>query len=71
MSFQHTPVFLDHGTKDRKMPIELAYKAADRLKSMAMDVCWNDYDDLGHWHSTAMLGDSVTFLRTKGVGKMD
>ncbi|CAD6590312.1 MAG: hypothetical protein ASARMPRED_004722 [Alectoria sarmentosa] len=67
MSFQDTPVFLGHGTKDEKVPINLGREAADCLKSMGVEVFWKDYDDLGHWYSITMLDDLVAFLEMNGV----
>lgn len=63
VSFQHTPVSLGHGTKDKKVCIGLGRNPRDCPKSMNVDVCLNDCDDLGHWCFTAMPGVLVTFLR--------
>jgi predicted esterase len=57
------PVFLGHGTEDRKVETDLGRLAAGCLEAMDVDVSWKEYADLGHWYSDDMLRDLIIFLR--------
>jgi predicted esterase len=63
LGLQDIPVFLGHGTEDRKVEIDLGRSAAGCLEAMDIDVAWKEYPDLGHWYSGDMLRDLVIFLR--------
>ena len=65
LTFQHTPIFLAHGTDDEKVPFQLGRDARDCLVSMEAQLHWKEYEDLGHWYSRPMLGDLVEFLQAK------
>ena len=58
-----TPIFLGHGAKDEKVPIELGRGASEVLRSLKLDVEFHEYPGLGHWYSTEMLGDIVKFIK--------
>jgi predicted esterase len=63
------PIYLGHGTKDEKVPLDLGRFAADFLKELEVDVRWNEYDGLGHEYSEEMLQDIVTCIDSlKGWG---
>ncbi|KAL9634318.1 MAG: hypothetical protein Q9204_003045 [Flavoplaca sp. TL-2023a] len=63
MVVRQIPLFLGHGTEDEKVPIELGREAASCLERLGVRVNWREYDGLGHWYSSAMLGDIVDNLR--------
>ena len=65
MGFQNTPLFISHGQEDEKVPIGLGREAVGCLEILGMDVRWSDYEGLGHWYSSKMLGDLVSFLQEK------
>jgi predicted esterase len=58
------PIFLGHGTKDEKVPVGLGREAAGILKELEVDVNWNEYERLGHWYSSELLGDVLKFMST-------
>ena len=62
MSFQRTPLFLAHGVEDHKVNVNLGREATNCLMAMGMDVQWKEYEGLGHWYSSKMLYDLVTFV---------
>ena len=63
MVVRQIPLFLGHGTEDEKVPIEFGREAASCLERLGARVNWREYDGLGHWYSSAMLGDTVDNLR--------
>ena len=65
LPFQRISIFLAHGTEDEKVGIELGRQARDCLRVLGAKVEWREYEDLGHWYSGQMLGDSVEFLTGK------
>jgi predicted esterase len=60
-----TPVFLGHGREDEKVSVILGREAVDCLERLGFEVCWREYQSLGHWYSGQMLRDMVLFLREK------
>ncbi|XP_002993590.2 acyl-protein thioesterase 1 [Selaginella moellendorffii] len=65
-----TPVFLGHGTHDRKVPLELALRARHVLSTnMNVDVTWRQYVGAkldGHWiKEPEELEDVAEFLQAK------
>lgn len=60
-----TPVFMGHGVEDDKVPIGLGRETAERISSAGIPVCWHEYQELGHWFSSAMLADIVHFLKQR------
>ena len=70
LKVRQIPLFLGHGTSDEKVPIGLGRLAARCLKSMNFDVHWEEYPDLGHWYSEAMLRDIIVFLQTHTAWKI-
>ena len=64
-SLLRIPVFLGHGTEDEKVPIELDRKAQALFNTLGFDVCYNEYQNLGHWYSGQMLADIIEFLTRK------
>lgn len=63
--FQSVPVFLGHGVDDEKVGVVLGRRAAECLVAMKADVCWKEYEGLGHWYSGEMLRDVVDFIDRK------
>ncbi|KAI4273488.1 MAG: hypothetical protein LQ337_004589 [Flavoplaca oasis] len=63
MVVRQIPLFLGHGTEDEKVPIGLGRGAASCLERLGVRADWREYDGLGHWYSSAMLGDIVDNLR--------
>lgn len=63
LSVQRTPIFLGHGGQDEKVSIVLGRRASECLCELGASVCWNEYDDLGHWYSSDMLNDLLHFLQ--------
>lgn len=59
------PVFMGHGTDDKKVPIAFGKMAAEFLKGIDVDVEWREFDGLGHWYSEDMLGEVISFLRAR------
>ncbi|KAH7401609.1 Alpha/Beta hydrolase protein [Pyrenochaeta sp. MPI-SDFR-AT-0127] len=57
-----TPVFLGHGTKDKKVPIKNGKDAVSLLQALGIATECREYEGLGHWYSSPMLRDIVTFL---------
>ncbi len=60
--YQQVPIFLGHGTQDEKVPIDLDREAARCLELLEANVESIEYQDLGHWYSSHMLGDITRFL---------
>ena len=65
LAFQHTPVFLGHGTEDEKVPVELGREAASCFDALGGIVRWEEYEGLGHWYSADMLADVIKFVQEK------
>ncbi|KAL9594936.1 MAG: hypothetical protein Q9219_006742 [cf. Caloplaca sp. 3 TL-2023] len=65
LAIQQVPLFLGHGTKDDRVPVELGREAAGCLERLGVNAEWREYDGLGHWYSSAMLEDIVKSLRSK------
>ena len=65
MVFRNIPVFLGHGTKDERVPIEIGREAKICLELVGADVQMIEYEGLGHWYSDEMLGDIFEFLKEK------
>ncbi|KAH7151726.1 Alpha/Beta hydrolase protein [Dactylonectria estremocensis] len=63
--FQSTPVFMGHGTEDKKVEYQHGQQAAKLLEQMGMSVDFRTYPGLGHWYSPDMLGHIVEFLNDK------
>ncbi|KAL3421526.1 acyl-protein thioesterase [Phlyctema vagabunda] len=63
MVFRDTAIFLGHGTEDEKVSIEIGREARVCLDLMGADVTMVEYEGLGHWYSSEMLGDIFRFLR--------
>lgn len=64
---KRTPVFLGHGVEDDRVDIWLGRKAASCLKDIGVDVCWREYEGLGHWYPEDMLRDLADFLQSVEV----
>ncbi|KAH7394214.1 phospholipase/carboxylesterase family protein-like protein [Phaeosphaeria sp. MPI-PUGE-AT-0046c] len=62
-SLQSIPVFMGHGRGDEKVPCQIGKSGADLLMSIGVSVTWKDYAALGHWYSSDMLRDVVTFIK--------
>lgn len=73
LAFQRTLLLLAHGIEDEKVKVELGHEARDTLVSLKIEVDWKEYEGLGHWYSTQMLGDLVNFLEDKAgwTGNLD
>ncbi|KAL9101587.1 MAG: hypothetical protein Q9163_003164 [Psora crenata] len=71
IEFLRTPVFLGHGTADEKVPIKLGREAMGCMQALGVDVEWKEYSGLGHWYSSKMLGDLVTFLKERCGMELD
>lgn len=65
MVFQRVLVFLGHGVEDEKAFVDLGREAAGCLTVLGIDVCWNEYEGLGHWYSREMLNDIKGFLQQR------
>ena len=65
MPIQKIPIFLGHGTKDERVPVELGREAVSCLERLGVRTEWREYDGLGHWYSSIMLEDIVKTLRSK------
>ena len=59
------PVFVGHGTLDPKVPMKLGEEANEILRLLEFDVELRLYERLGHWYSSEMLQDIVSFLQQK------
>lgn len=63
---QKTPILLCHGIKDEKVNVRLGRAAYQALITLgAEQVFWREYEGLGHWYSSEMLGDIASFLETQ------
>lgn len=69
MCFQQVPIFLGHGVDDEKVAVGLGREASRCLRSMGANVKWAEYEGLGHWYSTEMIGHIAKFI--KEVGWLD
>ncbi|TEA20345.1 Acyl-protein thioesterase 1 [Colletotrichum sidae] len=58
-----TPIFLGHGTEDDSVLLRYGEKASRVLQMTGYSVDFQVYQALDHWYSTAMLSDSLRFLR--------
>ncbi|KAI1170873.1 Alpha/Beta hydrolase protein [Nemania sp. FL0916] len=56
---QDIPLFLGHGAKDDRVPIDLGRLSSRCLREMETRIQWKEYDDLGHWYSPIMLRDII------------
>lgn len=65
LSFRNVPVFLGHGTEDKKVDMEFGREAKRALDSVGCDVQMKEYEDLGHWTSPEMMADIFNFLKEK------
>ena len=65
MVFRDIPIFLGHGTKDDKVPIENGREAKTCLDLLGAYVKMVEYEGLGHWYSDDMLGDIFDFFTEK------
>lgn len=63
LSVQKVPIFLGHGGQDEKVSLELGRRASEFLSKLGARICWEEYDDLGHWYSSDMLSDLLHFLK--------
>lgn len=61
--FQKIPFFLGHGVQDDRVSVVLGQRASECLSGVEGQVCWEEYDPLGHWYSGQMLRDIVRFIR--------
>lgn len=61
MVFQRIPLFMGHGVEDEKVPVLLGRKAVSCLRVMGMKIEWCEYEKLGHWYSSEMLGGVAGF----------
>ncbi|KAK7414625.1 hypothetical protein QQX98_006562 [Neonectria punicea] len=61
--FLSTPVFMGHGTEDKKVEYQHGQHAAKLLDRMGISVDFHTYPGLGHWYSPEMLGHLVEFLK--------
>ena len=59
------PIFFGHGTRDTLVPMKLGQDTATLLKSIGLDISWNQYEGLDHWYSHEMLKDLVDFVGAK------
>ncbi|KAK2031463.1 alpha/beta-hydrolase [Colletotrichum zoysiae] len=67
-TFQKTPVFLGHGSKDDKVLPRHSQQACRILQLMGCNVNFRIYSDLGHWYSEDMLKDIVEAFGCKRTG---
>jgi predicted esterase len=56
------PIFLGHGTADALVPMKLGEDTTTLLRSLELQVSWNQYEGLSHWYSNDMLKDLVEFV---------
>ncbi|CAM1501187.1 Fc.00g103490.m01.CDS01 [Cosmosporella sp. VM-42] len=64
-SIMHIPIFLGHGAQDEKVSIILGRQAHNCLTQIGAEVCWREYESLGHWYSGDLLRDFVEFIEEK------
>lgn len=62
LPIQETPIYLGHGDQDERVSISLGRRASECLSQLEGDVCWKEYNGLGHWYSSTMIRDLVNFL---------
>lgn len=62
---QKIPIFLGHGTGDKKVSIEAGREARNCLELLEADVKMVEYEGLGHWYSDKMLDDIFKFIKEK------
>ncbi|KAJ5779487.1 Phospholipase/carboxylesterase/thioesterase [Penicillium paradoxum] len=62
-----TPVFIGHGSEDKKVAVELGTKMNHVLSvGLGMDVTWKIYQGLGHWYRVQdEIEDILTFLQDR------
>lgn len=62
LPLQQTPVFLAHGSLDKKIPIELGRQGRDCLRAIGTGTEWMEEEGQGHWYSGKMLERLILFL---------
>lgn len=65
LPMQSIPIFMGHGTDDSLIPCEHGRQAAEFLRTIDVDVEWNEYGGLDHWYSRDMLRDIIEFVKKR------
>lgn len=67
LPFQQTPVFLAHGSLDKKVPIDVGMQGRDCLQALGTGTEWMEEEGQGHWYSGKMLERLIGFLEERRV----
>lgn len=67
LPFQQTPVFLAHGSLDKKVPIDVGMQGRDCLRALGTGTEWMEEEGQGHWYSEKMLERLIGFLEERRV----
>lgn len=67
LPLQQTPVFLAHGSLDKKIPIDVGMQGRDFLRALGTKTEWMEEDGQGHWYSGKMLERLIGFLEQRRV----
>lgn len=67
LPFQQTPVFLAHGSLDKKVPIDVGMQGRDCLRALGTGTEWMEEEGQGHWYSGKMLERLIGFLEERRV----
>lgn len=67
LCLQQTPVFLAHGSLDKKIPIDVGIQGRDCLRALGTRTEWMEEEGQGHWYSGKMLERLIRFLEQRHV----
>lgn len=67
LPLQQIPVFLAHGSLDKKIPIDVGMQGRDCLRALGTVTEWMEEEGQGHWYSGKMLERLIGFLEQRRV----